>query len=425
MTTDTRETASERTTPPAPPWGWGEAVVIHLAVLMIAFAAQWRLTQRGMALSLPHPWPWVLVLGLVLAAVVLGALRRERPWMRWLSGVRFAIVATAAMIVLSIAGTLIVQEARQDLLWRFGLRTMFASVPFLAVALTVLTNLSTVLGRRLCMRRPGNLGFLLNHLGLLLVMVAMIGGAPQFIRATVHLTEGMPVGMALDDDHHAHPLGATLSLQRFAIAWYPPQLKLADMGDGDGHHHNTSARHVEAAEGTTFDIDGITGRVVQFLPHAAVDRHRGIFIPSAQVSGLTAALIEFTTPDGKKATGWIAAGEELRAPIFTLVRETKALYMTRPMPKTYRSTIVVTRQGTPDATVVMEVNKPLRLNGWWLYQSSYAPNRFGGMDSILQAVQDPVLPLVYAGLLAMLAGTLVTFWLPRSDPATPAEEVAA
>lgn len=86
------------------------------------------------------------------------------------------------------------------------------------------------------------------------------------------------------------------------------------------------------------------------------------------------------------------------------------------MPKRFASEVTVhTKQGkSVDATI--DVNKPLKLNGWVFYQYDYDSE--AGTESkvsVLQMVKDPWLPFVYAGIYMMLAGavTFIFFMAPR------------
>ena len=77
-------------------------------------------------------------------------------------------------------------------------------------------------------------------------------------------------------------------------------------------------------------------------------------------------------------------------------------------PKRYASELhIETRSGESVETTV-EVNKPADVEGWKIYQYSY-DMQMGAMSrtSILELVNDPWLPLVYAGIYMMLAGAVI------------------
>ena len=79
-------------------------------------------------------------------------------------------------------------------------------------------------------------------------------------------------------------------------------------------------------------------------------------------------------------------------------------------PKRFASDILIlTKTGkTIEATV--EVNKPVKVDGWKIYQYGY-DTEMGAMSqtSILELVSDPWLPLVYTGIYMMLAGAVCLF----------------
>ena len=65
---------------------------------------------------------------------------------------------------------------------------------------------------------------------------------------------------------------------------------------------------------------------------------------------------------------------------------------------------------TSDIVATVEVNKPVEVDGWKIYQYGY-DTQMGAMSqiSILELVSDPWLPLVYTGIYMMLAGAVCMF----------------
>ncbi len=77
------------------------------------------------------------------------------------------------------------------------------------------------------------------------------------------------------------------------------------------------------------------------------------------------------------------------------------------MPKRFASDISVSSTEGGNVSGTVEVNKPLKFNGWKIYQYSYDVK--SGPDSqysVFMLVRDPWLPLVYLGIFMMLAGAL-------------------
>ena len=78
------------------------------------------------------------------------------------------------------------------------------------------------------------------------------------------------------------------------------------------------------------------------------------------------------------------------------------------MPKRFASEVKVAGKSGKEIAAVIEVNKPLKVDLWKMYQYDYDSE--AGTESrisVLQLVKDPWLPLVYAGIFMMLAGALL------------------
>ena len=77
--------------------------------------------------------------------------------------------------------------------------------------------------------------------------------------------------------------------------------------------------------------------------------------------------------------------------------------------KEYTSEVTVT-SGGKRADGIIEVNKPMRLDGWTIYQQGYDVSMGEWSDiSILRAVRNPWLPVVLAGIFMMMGGAIASF----------------
>ncbi|HOF90114.1 MAG TPA: cytochrome c biogenesis protein ResB, partial [Armatimonadota bacterium] len=94
------------------------------------------------------------------------------------------------------------------------------------------------------------------------------------------------------------------------------------------------------------------------------------------------------------------------------------------MPKRYQSFVTIAEDGKQPVETVIEVNKPARIGPWRLYQSSYDQDSAVPAYTVLQAVRDPALPIVYTGLVCMVLGAFIACWAPRRKPEERAEEAA-
>jgi len=79
-------------------------------------------------------------------------------------------------------------------------------------------------------------------------------------------------------------------------------------------------------------------------------------------------------------------------------------------PRRFASEVQILTQTGKNIQTTVEVNKPVEVDGWKIYQYGY-DTQMGAMSqtSILELVSDPWLPLVYTGIYMMLAGAVCMF----------------
>ena len=79
-------------------------------------------------------------------------------------------------------------------------------------------------------------------------------------------------------------------------------------------------------------------------------------------------------------------------------------------PRRFASDIQILTKTGKNLQTTVEVNKPVEVDGWKIYQYGY-DTQMGAMSqtSILELVSDPWLPLVYTGIYMMLAGAVCLF----------------
>ena len=83
-------------------------------------------------------------------------------------------------------------------------------------------------------------------------------------------------------------------------------------------------------------------------------------------------------------------------------------------PRRFASDISVSTEDGKHLRGTVEVNKPLKVNGWKVYQCGY-DDVMGGRSpySVFMLVKDPWLPAVYFGIILMLAGALAQLFTRR------------
>ena len=166
-----------------------------------------------------------------------------------------------------------------------------------------------------------------------------------------------------------------------------------------------------------FDI-----KLEKYLPLSIFDSVKG-FIPSTMVGAAPAAILSIRDQSGRIITkSWICSGSFLIRPVYIGLNDNYYLIMMEPEPKLFTSLIEVIDKKGRIKKVEIEVNKPYSISGWKLYQVNY-DTRMGRFSkiSILDAVKDPWLPLVYIGIFLLMIGSIYLFWIGNSQIKTSVE----
>lgn len=344
----------------------------HAAVLVGALVAVGGVLQGTGGPPRPEA---AAVLALPLILVGVAGARSRRPWLAWPSTGAFGVSAMVALALLALVGGLVpsgvLAEALGGPLW--------SSWPFVLTLAAVETNLlGTVL------RRPRGTRFVLNHLGLALLVLGAAVTTVGADRAQVRLEEGVPARVATRPDGSPMGLPYTLRLREFRIEYWPPTLALAT-------RDSTLAAPETPATGTTLHAGGLAIEVERFLPHAAEvgGEWREIPWPTAP----PAALIR--VGDHR---GWVSCGSREMAAQALDLDAHRAVLMLPLKPRRFTSRVEVDGESREIA-----VNAPLRRGGDTIFQFAYEDDR-----PILEVSRDPGIPVVYAGLAMLLAAAALS-----------------
>jgi len=134
------------------------------------------------------------------------------------------------------------------------------------------------------------------------------------------------------------------------------------------------------------------------------------------VGGTPAALITVTnTENGVATTGWLSAGGYSTNRENLVLDHNFSIAMFEPLPKRYLSVVEIKQNGQIPDTVQIEVNKPITIQGWTLYQNDYDYIMNSKQEwtsvSVLEAVSDSWLTVVYIGVFMVIAGAVYIFWI--------------
>ena len=151
-----------------------------------------------------------------------------------------------------------------------------------------------------------------------------------------------------------------------------------------------------------------------FTLHFSLLSHLGLFLAmtTATLGNADIQRLKMITVKGEPE--WRALTEEQQVVEMPLAIELKDFIMETyddGSPKRFASDIQILTKTGKNIHTTVEVNKPVEVDGWKIYQYGY-DTQMGAMSqtSILELVSDPWLPLVYTGIYMMLGGAVCMFF---------------
>ncbi len=394
-------------------WGYTESFVVSFEIMILGFVIE--IFMKGSGVRSPHmPYNLYMILALIAILVFIHLTYRHTPFVKWFSSVPCSVSAISvyALLVL-LLGFIPQQEDSARWLQLTGLNHLKNSWPFYLIQFYLLISLGLVALRRGFPFKMKNLGFLLNHFGLWITLVAAGLGSGDQKSVSIDLFEDSGfTNTGIMANQQKIDLPFSLKLIDFNIEFYNPKIAVADQSKGE-----IVQKHAETLpliyEGFETKLINWKIKVKEFLPFAI--RTDSGYIRADKPGSISVAFVETKNViTGDTASGWITSGSMMFEPRFLNLKRSKLLILVEPEPRKFESLVLVKDSRNNEDTIKLEVNKPFRLNGWKLYQLSY-DTELGKYSkrSVIQAVRDPWLPVVYTGILMLLGGAVYLFWLGR------------
>lgn len=357
-----------------------------------------------------------LVLFLITLGVIYALRRRVRPFAFLLTieaAVPTLLYAAALTVVMGLTRQVPAHERAID---PIGLTQMLSCWPFVFIYLLLAAIVGLIALRQLLRFRLREVPSLLCHIGLFIAIVAATLGSADMERVKLKANTEMPEWRATHEQGFTE-LPLAIQLEKFTIDEYPPKLLLVNSQTGQ----TIPAKNPETVLIDKYFREGQLAqwriRVRKNLPLAApvVSPDTTKYVAWGSSGAVTALLVEAQRmegdrPVGKPSVGWVTCGSYLFP--FQELKLTKqlSLVMARREPERYASRIHIYTQTQKNIVATVEVNKPVSVDGWNIYQLSYdeAMGRWSE-TSTFELVKDPWLPAVYVGIYLLLAGAVLIF----------------
>jgi cytochrome c biogenesis protein ResB len=256
--------------------------------------------------------------------------------------------------------------------------------------------------------------FLLNHFGLWLVIFSAGLGSADLQRYYMNVNEGEYLTLGYNNDHKNLKFPFELKLIDFKIDEFPARLVWVDYTSYEiGSKFKNTASLIE--KGKIYKVEDYTIKVEEYLPQAVELTPGNFAVSNDSFAGQAAKIVILNKHADTLNHGWISSGSHSFKSSYLPVDSNYFLAMKLPEPKRFSSIIEIKDSYGNLKNVKLEVNKPYKVDGWQLYQYSYdvQKGRYSKL-SIIEAVRDPWIPVVYVGLFMLIMGSLLLFYQGRN-----------
>ena len=388
-------------------------------------------------------WPAniITLILLVLALIIVYALRKRYYFCRFMSTMQAAIpaIATAAILTLLMGLTKQVAEGKAPI-DPLGLTKMLNFWPFILVYLWMTAIVGEVTLNQIVHFSWRRLPTLTSHVGLFLVLTCGTLGSADMLRVKMFCEQGQVEWRGLDAFSAVHHLPVAIQLEKFTIDEYPPKLMLIDnMGLPlpKGKPENILLdKNVKSGQLLDYKIEVLKridnampvmlSKMVGKIPGGMMGnirmdslgqaRNKDGYIASDATGTACAILVKVTTGNAPykgvhhSYTGWVTSGSYLFPYQALRLDDGRMLAMPNREPRRFASLVDIYTKSGQNIQTEIEVNKPFSIEGWTIYQLSYNEQMGKWSNlSIFELVTDPWLPVVYVGIFMLLIGAVGMF----------------
>jgi len=217
-----------------------------------------------------------------------------------------------------------------------------------------------------------------------------------------------------DNNQTLLELPIAVQLNQFEMEEYPPKITIIDRKTGVPQPEG-GAEWLQIDERKPNGVLGGWDVSVDRYLHYAVRSGEEEWSPNPMPGATQAAEITVRNRQtGEERKGWIAAGNTVQAIKALPLDDQYAVVMAQPEPKRFMSDITVYAKTGERIRALLEVNKPLKVGDWLVYQYGY-DTQAGRLSSYsgFELVYDPWLIVEFIGIYMMMAGALCLIWKGR------------
>lgn len=395
------------------PWSYKEGLAIGAGLWVIGLLLQWSVGAVDWSLF-AYPVNVIVLVVYIIGLIAMHLLRKRIYLFGWLSHYSAAVSVLLWVVGMTVVMGLIRQvpsgHAPADIL---GFSQMIASWSFVLLYFWMVTALGLTILRASFPFKVRRLSFLLNHIGLFIALIAATLGNADMQRLKMTTKMGNAEWRATDDKGQLIELPLAIELKNFTIDEYPPKLMLIDNETGRALPEKSPEHLLLEEEVTKGKLQDWQLTVEQFIPMAAsVATADTVKFTEFYSMGATYAvyLKAQNRKNGMVRDGWVSCGSFIFPYKALRLDSLTSIVMPEREPQRFASEVKVYTQDETVTEGTIEVNRPMEVAGWKIYQLSYDETKGRWSDiSVFELVRDPWLPVVYTGIIMMMLGAICLF----------------
>ncbi|WP_231496726.1 cytochrome c biogenesis protein ResB [Prevotella sp. 10(H)] len=396
------------------PWRYRESIAFVGGIILIGFILQ--LLVGNFSFYLLQAPVNLIVGGIIILLLILFSFARKSFLYKWLSGVPFSVTLIGAIMVLSLIMGLTPQVVRinphdSDIFTILGFRQVTSSWPFVLMYLLLLFSLGALIIRRLQAFRKQDYAFYFNHIGLWVLLFAAGLGAADMKRYVMHVQEGEVEWRVYSENKDVLELSIAIQLNDFDMEEYAPKLTVIDRESGEPQPMSKPDYYQIDEKRREGRLNGWDIELKEYI-HQAIRNSDSTYqeVPMPG-SSPAAKVLAKNIATGDIREGWVCGGNKAQLYMTLPLDSQYCIVMTQPEPKRFLSDIKVFMEDGNETETILEVNKPLRIGSWTIYQYGY-DNQAGRMSaySSMELVYDPWLYPAYAGIALLAIGSVCLLW---------------
>ncbi|MFV0238320.1 MAG: cytochrome c biogenesis protein ResB [Flavobacteriales bacterium] len=382
-----------------------ESFIICIGLLLAGLSIEYVTGGQGVP-QIQSPYNGIGLILHIIFGVILTVFFEKSVLTQWLTKVPVSIVSMIGVLCVCVILGIIPQiESGNEWVNVLRLNKVTTSWYFTFMIFWMLTCLLLAVLKRIRKNILKNVGFILNHLGLYIALVAGIFGSTDIQKVVLKVEEGKLNWIAHDKiTKRQVVLPFAVYLEDFILEEYLPKISVHDNHSGKliTHHGKTI---IEAKEGTVFEVEGTTVKIKKYLPFAI--KFGEEFKQVYQYGASPAVLLEI-----KGKSFWLASGSYNFPAQNYSITEDKTLILTFPEPKKYQSDVKFIDKEGVETLATLLVNETFHYDGWKVYQLDFDDEKGRWSEkSSFELVRDPWLPVVYSGIFMMIFGACYIIWI--------------